>query len=392
MAEEFGTESCFNTVNTEYNAVAMLDSTHVVVAYKDTGGSGYGCAKVGVIDGNTVTWGAENVFNSAVTAYISIDVLDSTHFVVAYEDDGGSDYGCARIGLVSGTTISSYGAENIYNSAITTHISIAVLDTTHFVVSYKDAGNLNYGTGIIGVTDGGITISSYGTENVFNSAVTDYISVDALDSTHFVVSYRDDGGDDYGCACVGVTDGATTISNYGAENIYNSANTQFTEIAALDATHFVVCYVDIGNVNYGTAIVGLVSGTTISNYGAENVFSSTGSWYISVDVLDSTHFVVGYRGTSNYGIARVGTTSGTTISSYESETTFNSVLTAYISVTALSATDYVVVYKDDGGADYGCARVWGTESGWSGIIIGVSSPARVMGVEVANITSVIGIS
>ncbi|MBI2462684.1 MAG: hypothetical protein HYV65_00330, partial [Candidatus Spechtbacteria bacterium] len=63
------------------------------------------------------------------------------------------------------------------------------------------------------------TISSYGAENVFNAATSQYTSVSALDSTHFVASYMDAGNSSYGTAIVGLTNGATTISSYGVENI-----------------------------------------------------------------------------------------------------------------------------------------------------------------------------
>jgi len=359
VSAEFGTESCFNTVNTEYNAVAMLDSTHVVVAYKDTGGDSYGCAKIGVISGNNVTWGAENVFNAASTRYISISTLNTTHFVVVYQDDGGADYGCARVGLVSGNTISSYGTENIFNSAITNYISVSTLDTTHFIVVYRDDGGDDYGCARVGLVSG-TTINSYGAENIFNSGSTTLISVDTFDSTHFVVCYRDGGNANQGTGIIGVTSG-TTISSYGAENIFNPSSTTNIYVSTLNTTHFVTVYQDFINSQYGTGIIGVISGTTISSYGAENVFNSAVTPYISVDTLDDNHFVISYQddGGDDYGCSIVGTTSGTTISSYGTENTYNFAVTVYTAITTLSSVDYVVVYQDDGGDDYGCGRVWG---------------------------------
>ena len=353
---KFGTESCFNTINTEYNAVAVLDSTHVVVAYKDTGGSGYGCAKVGVIAADTVTWGAELCFNSAVTDWISITALDSTHFVVSYRDDGGDDYGCARVGLVSGTTISSYGTENIFSSSDTIYTSINMLDSTHFVIAYRDNGNSQYGTAIAGSVSG--TTISYGSANVFNSAQSSHVGTTVLDSTHFVACYYDGGNSGYGTAIVGSISGVTI--SYGAENVFNAASTSYMSTAALDSTHFVVSYHDGGNSNYGTSIVGLVSGVTISSYGAENVYNSATTYHSSASALDGTHFVVSYTdgGNSNYGTSIVGLVSGTTISSYGDEIVFNSTATEFISMAVLSSTDCIVVYKDGGGDDYGCSRIF----------------------------------
>jgi hypothetical protein len=40
----------------------------------------------------TITYGAENVFNSAATSHISVASLDNTHFVISYQDGGNSDY------------------------------------------------------------------------------------------------------------------------------------------------------------------------------------------------------------------------------------------------------------------------------------------------------------
>ena len=44
----------------------------------------------------------------------------------------------------------SYSSEYVFNSATTTNISVSALDSTHFVVGYRDSGNSDYGTAIIG--------------------------------------------------------------------------------------------------------------------------------------------------------------------------------------------------------------------------------------------------
>ena len=351
----YGAENVFNSAVTAHISVAALDSTHFVVAYKDDGGDDYGIARVGLVSGTTISsYGAENVFNSANTSYISVASLDATHFVVAYQDAGGDTHGHARIGLVSGTTISSYGAENTFNSANTSYISVAALDSTHFVVAYQDIGVDTHGHARVGLVSG-TTISSYGAENTFNSAYTVLISVSALDNTHFVVAYKDHGGDTHGHARVGLVSG-TTISSYGAENTFVSAVIDAIYVDALDSTHFVVVY---HHTSAGRARIGLVSGTTISSYGAENTFNSVYTTRISVAALDATHFVVAYKddGSADYGCARIGDVSGTTISSYGAENVFNSAITNYISVDALDSTHFVVAYQDAGNSSYGTAIV-----------------------------------
>jgi len=60
----------------------------------------------------TITYGAENFFNSAYSNYTSVAALDSTHFVVAYTDIGNSNYGTCRVGEVSATVTGWSGKIN----------------------------------------------------------------------------------------------------------------------------------------------------------------------------------------------------------------------------------------------------------------------------------------
>ena len=352
----FKTENCFNAANSGYISVAKLDETHFVAAYKDTGDAGYGCARVGSIANGIITYGAENVFYSGETADIFVCRLDDTHFAIVYNKVDANRRGEAVVGSVSGVTI-TYGSPVSVASNYTKPRGIAALDSTHFVVVYVPA---SVGSAVVG-TVSGLSIS-FGSSATFASDadwLDDNMSVAALDSTHFVVIYSDNTNSDYGTAKIGVTSG-NTIQSFGTANVFNSAATSGMSVATLDSTHFVVEYSDTGDAGYGCARVGLVSGTTISSYGTENCFNSISTYYSNVAAIDSTHFVVVYRdhGGDTYGYSRVGLVSGTTISSYGTDYCFNSVSTFWVSVAALNSSNFVVAYNDDGGADYGCARVW----------------------------------
>ena len=171
-----------------------------MATYADGDNSGYGTAVIGDVSGSTIAYGSEYVFNSGSLYDISVADLSSTRFVVAYQDVGNSGYGTAVIGDVSGSSI-TYGSEYVFNSAGTGYVSVAALSSTRFVATYRDGGNLNYGTAVIGDVSG--SSITYGPEDVFNSAGTDYISVAALSSTRFVATYADDGNSDYGTAFIG---------------------------------------------------------------------------------------------------------------------------------------------------------------------------------------------
>ena len=186
----FGAEYAFNPA-TSYNISATtLDANHFVVAYQDVGNNLFGTAIVGAISGSTITYGTEFVFNSASTVYITTTALDANHFVVAYCDGGNDYHGTAIVGTVVGSDI-SWAYESVFNFAGAHYCSATALDATHFVVAYRDEGNNSYGTAIVGTISEPISYIEYGYESVFNSGLTSYCSATTMDTTHFVVAYSD---------------------------------------------------------------------------------------------------------------------------------------------------------------------------------------------------------
>jgi hypothetical protein len=351
----FGAPAVFNPAATYFHiAAARLTDTKFVVVYTDIGNASRGTAIVGQVTGTDITYGAEYVFNAVSTSWESVAALSATKFVVAYRD--GSDlWGKVIVGQVTGTTI-SYGVETIFNSASTLYASVAALSDTKFVVAYTDGGNSSYGTARVGQVAG--TAISYGTETVFNSANTPYVSVAALSAAKFVVAYQDGDNSSYGTARVGdVT--ATTIT-YGAEAAFNPAGTECTSVAALTDAKFVVAYRDAGNSDYGTAIVGQVAGNAIA-YGAEAVFNWNDTiLYHSGGVarLSDTAFVVGYENESNsWGFVGFFTVAGSAIT-VRDRTVYNAHSASYdVTVVALSESQFVVAWDDESNSDYGTARV-----------------------------------
>ena len=284
--------------------VATLDSTHFVIVYR-LGATG--TAIIGTVSSvDEIAYGSAYQFVSAVIAHLSVSVLDATHFIAVYKDYSDANYyGTAIIGVVSSVNHIAYGNVAVFNSASTFYNSVSALDSSHFVVAYRDGADFK-GYARIGTVSSGDEIA-YGSVYVFNSAVTADISVSALDSSHFVVAYRDDGGSDYGGVKIGTIASVNQIS-YGSEYIFNSAYTNKISVSSLDSSHFVVGYKDEGGTDYGCAKIGTISSVNQVAYGSEYPFNSVTSDSISVSALDATHFVVGYRNASDLGsYAVIGT-------------------------------------------------------------------------------------
>ena len=338
----FGSEYVFNLDSTGYISAAALSSIKFVVVYNDEGTS-YFTANIGDVSGNSINYGPEYTFNSANSSAVSVSALSSTKFVVAFKDGDNSNYGTAVIGDVSGSSI-TFGSKYVFNSAYTYDVLTAALSSTKFVVAIRDGeDNSNYGAAVIGDVSGD-TIS-FGSKYVFNSATTTNLSAAGLSSGRFVVSYLDS-GTLYGTTIIGDVSDSNIIS-YSSEYVFNPANTWDTSTAALSSTKFVVAFADVGNSNHGTAVIGDVSGDTIS-FGPEYVFNPAYTDYIRGAALSPSRFVVAYDDVinSHYGTAIIGDVSDSNIISYGSEHVFNSGYTGYIWAAALSSLKFVACYRD----------------------------------------------
>jgi hypothetical protein len=355
-----GSAVVFESANTDViSAVYDANSQKVVIAYSDAGNSSYGTAIVGTVSGTSISFGTAVVFESASTSHISTAYnTNAQKVVIAYRDGGNSGYGTAIVGTVSGTSI-SFGTAAVFESADTRNTSTAYdANSQKVVIAYQDAGNSYYGTAIVGTVSG--TSISFGTAVVFESAnTTDISAVYDANSQKVVIGYSDNGNSFYGTAIVGTVSG-TSIS-FGTAVVFESATTSYVS-AVYDTTSqkVVIAYRDGGNSGYGTAIVGTVSGTSIS-FGTAVVFESASTLFISA-VYDTTgqKVVIAYRdgGNSDYGTAIVGTVSGTSIS-FGNASVFEIASTYPISAAYDANSQKVAIaYRDLGNSNYGTAIVF----------------------------------
>ena len=274
----FGSAVVFESAQTE-NTSATFDSTNgkVVIAYTDGGNSDYGTAIVGTVSGTSISFGTAVVFESATTSHISA-TYDSTNgkVVIAYRDEGNSNHGTAIVGTVSSTSI-SFGSAVTFNSANSYYIG-ATFDSTNdkVVIVYNDTGNSNYGTAIVGTVSG--TSISFGSEVVFESAVSNYINI-TYDSTNekAVIAYRDSGNSNYGTSVVfSATQQTTnlTAENYigiAAEAISNAATGKInilggTNTGQTGLTTAKTYYVQAnGTLDTSAGSPSVVAGTSISS-------------------------------------------------------------------------------------------------------------------------------
>jgi len=357
---------------TVYNAGAVEDtgaafdsnSNKIVIAFRDAGDSNKGKAIVGTVSGSSISFGSEVTFNNGSTDGSSENIsvaFDSTNkVIIAYRDvAAGSPFPLKCIvGTVSGTSI-SFGSAATVKDCNPTGMSLAYDSSAgKVVVAFGDGSNSGYGTAAVGTVSG--TSISFGSLVVFANSETYYASL-AYDSNaqKIVAVYQNSTSSGHGTAIVGTVSG-TSIS-FGSAVVYNSAETNVQAIAYdASAQKVVIAYRNNGNSSYGTGIVGTVSGTSIS-FGSAVVFESNAitdivAVYYAKD--EKPVFLYSKEGSSNEGTAIVGTVSGTSIS-FGSSTEFESDSALHIaSAYDSNAEKLVISYRDGGNSNYGTARVF----------------------------------
>jgi hypothetical protein len=369
VTEGFGSSVVFESATADFiSGVYDSNAQKVILAYRDGGNSSYGTAIVGTVSGTSISFGSPTVFESAYSTNMSV-IYDTNaqKVVIAYTDVGGSEYGTAIVGTVSGTSI-SFGSAAVFESASTEVISAAYdANAQKVVIAYRDFANSSKGTAIVGTVSG--TSISFGSPVIFESGSTSYISaIYDASAQKVVIAYRDNGNSFYGTAIVGTVSG-TSIS-FGTAVVFESATVEYISgVYDSNAQKVVIAYEDVGNSEYGTAIVGTVSGTSIS-FGSAVVFESASSNFISITYDNNVQkVVIAYRdvGNSNYGTLIVGTVSGTSIS-FGSASVYETANSTYNSAIYDSDLNKVVIaYRDNGNSNYGTSIVFQNASTESNI-------------------------
>ena len=363
-----GSPVIFNPAGTSQTKIAYdSNSNRVVIAYKDSGNSNYGTAVVGTVNAsnNSISFGSEYVWRNYNSTQVQDLIFnpDDNKFLVSYSMPGGSNAGQVKVlGIdVANNIVTSNGtgSENEFwgNGAAYNRMTYDTQNDKVIVV-WRNTYNSDRGDAKVGTISGN-SISWGGGAGTFASDVNDPDVIYTKDGK-VVVVYKN--SSNYGAAKVGTVSG-TSIS-WGSETVFESANTGWTQ-ATYDSYRdkVVVSYADYGNSSYGTAAVGTISGTNIS-FGTPVVFDGTAGGVTNLSSTFDTvtnKVVIVYQdaGSSDHGTAVVGTIDASGIISFNSGTVFESANTSDTSCIFDSTSERVIIsYKDYTNSQNGTSAVF----------------------------------
>ena len=346
IAEAVGTEANYVTNNTSYTqCVFDPDTGKTIIAYQDhKPSSDKGMVVVATPTASgTISLGTPVEF-STTAGYIAM-TYDTGQNKVLLAYRGASNHLRARVGTVSGTSI-SFGTELQVDAENSAHVALAYdpdLGSHLVVYDYNSASGKARVLTVSGTSVTSGSAVTFDSSQVSQCAVAYDESADA-----YLVAYRDQGNSNYATAFVTTVSGTTP--SFGSAVVFESANS-----IEIDATYdssaqkVVITYRDLG-VNQPTAIVGTVSGTSVSFGTAVVVASVETTVYEAAYDSINKKVVVTYRDEDatpeDNGAYAVGTVSGTSIS-FATPAVFNSGVTTMIGI-AFDTTlgKFVIAYND----------------------------------------------
>ena len=286
--------------------------------------------------------GSRTQYEAAFTERNSV-VYDPVNdkVVIAYRDNGNSNYGTAIVGTVSGNSI-TFGTPVVFVSDTCNNTSITYDPYTQKIILVWQKNTV--GESAVGTVSGNSI--SFGTTVSFGTNATSPQVTSDPNTDKFLVAFRD-GTDPYGSGKIIVGTVSGTSITYGGEEsiVQNTQSPPRQFLFDTNAGKAVILYVDNTNTALKAKVVSY-SGTTPS-LGSETSIATT-SYHRSLYDSTNNKIITFFRdnNNSNYGSAKIGTVSGTSIT-YGSATVFNtaqsdSITVAYGSQGAKS----VVFYKD----------------------------------------------
>ena len=166
------------------------------------------------VSGTSISLGTPTTYETGTTSYTSICYdPNEDKFIIAYKKPSlSSGYGVAVVGTLSGTSV-SFGTQQTFNAAVTNFVTCCYDPLAQKVLFvYRDVGNSGYATMLVATVSG--TSLSFGAEaTLIAQATSEYMSsvYDSNANVCLVVLNWGSGGAVYKVSISGTTPTSTSV-------------------------------------------------------------------------------------------------------------------------------------------------------------------------------------
>ena len=198
----------------------VLDSNTFVVVNGAT--SLAGKASIGQVSGTDITFGPATTWLAAGPSRFSLTTLNASGFICSMMDsDGSLFHGKTIIGQVTGTSV-TYGPLSTFQASRIAESTVAVLDASTVVVVYRsDTDNtLRAKVGNISGNSISYTGSDFLVDSDIGTDTSIFVQAEMINATQFVVVYQKSGGE--GRSKIGTLSGSTL--SFGSATVFSTVS------------------------------------------------------------------------------------------------------------------------------------------------------------------------
>jgi len=349
----------FDTTDASYPVMAKLSATRFITAWMQSGGLLLSC-----YDLNTSTGAITQVGSSTFPGYsltgtfpIGLLTLTSSRVFAIYAD--ASDTYCETFPVDGSGNISSPDSETLVTNQKGNDFSAVLLDSTHVFVCFRDSeGTTTVFMAVITLTGVGGSVSAITTTSTISN-VNVVGNCVKISSSKVLINYVDASNDAH-ARVVDINNSTWAITPGADTEIYDSATVSSISAELVDQSglHAVVGMIVSAGTTTGRVLQTITldtSADTVTALGSLvqlNTFTDASKTLFFLNRVDDTHFTAFSEVSGGTGVAYSLSLNNTTgaISSVDTDT-FGATQTKQLSSLAMDTSLFVVGYKgasDDG--------------------------------------------
>ncbi len=350
----------FSFPKTSNISISMLDTSRFVIAFRSDGYGGKGVAVIGDVAGGNISFGSPEFFDEGIVGDIKVQGLSPAKFIIIWQDEKQNGIGKTIVGEVNYNYI-SFAESYVFNDKPTEELSITSFNDYDCVIGFSDGGNFGNGTvKRVKVIGNLVTMLN---EEVFSDFPPNFNTFIRLSDTTFAVPYYSNSENN-----VKLRKGRISFDSVflAEEQIMISNSVDQLNVAELFDNKFSFSYFDQG---YEITSKG-VSFSEGFSFGKIDTVLSGNTGNVELTSLDANHYlhIVNYENDSAY--ADIVTVNGTIQTSTQHQS-FEKEISSIV-LTALSHERFIIAYSDDANNNSG-KLILGTVSYMPGYFFDISA-------------------
>jgi len=275
-----------------WNSMVKIDGTHVIVAYAGVSSDGFIETFSFDSKGRTVTSLNQLEFSTVDTIHCSLALIDSTHFFLSYSDTASGD-GFIKTFSIDGSFVISLVDTFEFETADGAWTSSIVLSATTAAVAY--AGTTDDGFIKTFSFDSG-TADNITLVDTLEHETTGPVSYNSLalikDDTLFALAFTGVDGDGFLKTFTVDTGTADTIAEVDSLE-HDTVGALWNSLVKIDETHVALAYTSPTNEGFMKTFSFTTAGATITLVDSLN-YETDNANHNSLVLIDSTHLIVAH--------------------------------------------------------------------------------------------------